>query len=71
MCRRCKIILAGPCKADCRNGCIPALDVWWVDWCYLLQVGKGYAGRANKATTKAEAASICQEGFKSVEALYL
>ena len=39
--------------------------------CILLQVGKGYAGRANKATTKAEAAAICQEGFDSVEALYL
>ncbi|KAL3155805.1 hypothetical protein ABBQ32_012817 [Trebouxia sp. C0010 RCD-2024] len=37
----------------------------------ILQVGKGYAGRANKATTKAEAAAICQEGFESVEALYL
>ena len=36
-----------------------------------LQVGKGYAGRANKAATKAEAAAICQEGFDSVEALYL
>ena len=37
----------------------------------LLQVGKGYAGRANKSTTKAEAAAICEEGFASVEKLYL
>ncbi len=37
----------------------------------LVQVGKGYAGRANKATTKAEAAAICEEGFASVEKLYL
>jgi len=34
-------------------------------------VGKGYAGRANKATTKAEATAICEEGFASVEKLYL
>ena len=37
----------------------------------MVQVGKGYAGRANKATTKAEAAAICEEGFASVEKLYL
>lgn len=37
----------------------------------ILEVGKGYAGRANKATTKAEAAAICEEGFASVEKLYL
>ena len=37
----------------------------------MVQVGKGYAGRANKATTKSEAAAICQEGFASVEKLYL
>ncbi|KAL0037960.1 hypothetical protein WJX79_007430 [Trebouxia sp. C0005] len=37
----------------------------------ILEVGKGYAGRANKATTKAEATAICEEGFASVEKLYL
>lgn len=37
----------------------------------ILETGKGYAGRANKATTKAEAVAICAEGFASLEKLYL
>ena len=36
-----------------------------------MQMGKGYAGQANKAGNKAEAASICEEGFKQVESVYL
>lgn len=34
-------------------------------------MGKGYAGQANKASNKADAASICEEGFKQVESVYL
>ena len=36
-----------------------------------MQMGKGYAGQANKAGNKADAASICEEGFKQVESVYL
>lgn len=36
-----------------------------------MQMGKGYAGQANKARNKAEAVSICEEGFTQVESVYL
>lgn len=36
-----------------------------------VQMGKGYAGQANKAGNKADAACICEEGFKQVESVYL